>query len=85
MPLQLGDGRADQVNYIFQLRQPVQDEPRDTLGPIQINMRDAAERIAARVLRGIYAMFGFGRDAIPHLVDDGERFDPATLSRKENE
>jgi hypothetical protein len=41
--------------------------------------------MAARVLCAVYSMFGLGRDAIPHLVDDGERFDPGALSRKESE
>jgi hypothetical protein len=70
---------------MFQLQRPVQDEACDTLGPIPLDTLDAAERMAARVLRAVYSMFGLGRDAIPHLVDDGVRFDPGALSRKESE
>lgn len=80
LALRLGSGRADGVGYSFDAHDATVDEWVDEVGPIEVaGETGTGERIAARLLRRIYGMFGFGREAIPHLVDDGERFDPTLL------
>jgi hypothetical protein len=57
------------------------DELIDQTDPLKISEGGySAEGICVFVLRRFYALFGLGRESIPFLKDDGQRFDPESLS-----
>jgi hypothetical protein len=79
--LRLAEGRPGPF-FGFQARPAPGNELLGTVGPVELREGDrAAEEITALILRRFYELFGFGREAIPHLVEDRARFDPGTLER----
>jgi hypothetical protein len=83
VPLRLGVGTPDRFDYSYSARPAPSDEFVETLDRVVVSTSDGrAEEIAATLLRRLYARFGLGREAIPHLSEDGTHFDPKSLDRR---
>jgi hypothetical protein len=53
------------------------------VGPVELREGDTwAQEVTVLILRRFYELFGWGREAIPYLTDDGKRFDPGSLDRR---
>jgi hypothetical protein len=78
--LRLGTGRSNSHDYALSTHPAPIDELIDEVGPVDVADGDEAPAItAALILRRLYSRFGFGTDAIPHLTEHGQRFDPKSL------
>jgi hypothetical protein len=81
LTLRLAEGRPRDF-YRVRGRVAPKNDLVGTLGPVELLEGERAQEIAALVLRRFYELFGWGREAIPHLTADGLRFDVAGLDRE---
>ena len=79
-PLHLGKGRPEAAFYGYETHTAVHDTLDDIIGPLDVSdVDDRAAELAASILRRFYELFGMGRETIPHLTSNGQRFDPSAL------
>jgi hypothetical protein len=82
LALRLSEGRPRPF-FGFQGRKAPNNELMGIVGPVDLHEGDTwAQEVTVLILRRFYELFGWGREAIPHLTVDGQRFDPESLNRR---